>query len=83
MEVSTQMFRTWQKDPVTMKLMEILQIGVDHTKEEMINPDIIEEEDSRAKMHRRLGYMEGLQEVINIHITEEEELTDENGADRV
>lgn len=83
MTISIQMFRTWQKDPVTMELMEMLKIGVEHTREEMVNPDIIEEVDSRAKMHRRLGYMEGLQEVLNIHITTEEDFTDENGANRV
>lgn len=82
MEISIQMFRTWQKDPVTVAMMEMLKIGVKHTTEEMLNPDNIEEKDSRAEMHRRLGYMEGLQEIINIHITTEED-TNENGTNRV
>tara|TARA_R110002126_G_scaffold262072_1_gene404929 strand:+ start:94 stop:345 length:252 start_codon:yes stop_codon:yes gene_type:complete len=83
MEVSTQMFRTWERDPVTVVMKRMLEVAIEDAKEYMANPDVIEQLDSRAKIHRMLGYTEGLKEALYIHITTEEELTNENGTNRV
>lgn len=83
MEVSTQMFRTWEKDPVTTVMKRMLEVAIQDAKEYMINPDVIEQLDSRAKIHRMMGYIEGLQEALYVNITTEDESTNENGANRV
>jgi len=83
MEVSTQMFRTWERDPVTKVMKRMLEIAIQEAKDYMINPDVIEQLDSRAKIHRMMGYIEGLQEALHIHITTEDEQTNENGTNRV
>ena len=80
--ISTQMFRTWEKDPVTRVVMRMIEKAMDDAEEYMTNPDVIEQIDSRAKLHKMLGYVEGLATVFNIDLTTEDE-TDEDDTNRV
>mgnify|MGYP003639798294 CR=1 FL=1 len=81
-DISTQMFRTWEKDPVTRVVMRLLEKSVEEANEYMTNPHIIEQVDSRAKLHKMLGYVEGLNTILNIDLTTEE-VNDEDNTNRV
>ena len=77
------MHARWKEAPVTIEVMTILEAMLDDVQEHMINPDLIENSDSRAKLHRLLGYSEGIQEVLNIDSTIDKEEIDEDGTDRL
>ena len=71
-DISIQMFRTWEKDPVTRVVMRLLEKYIEEANEYMTNPYNIEQIDSRAKLHKMVGYVEGLDTVLNIDLTIEE-----------
>ncbi len=79
MKITHQMHARWKEDPVTIEVMAVLETMLDDVQEHMINPDLIENSDSRAKLHRLLGYSEGIQEVLNIDSTLEYRMTLEQG----
>ncbi len=81
--ISQEAFHNWKHNDVTEQLIEVLLKIRESVQEQMTNPSVIMELDSRARLHRLAGICEGLDVVLNLeYLTLSEEEHNEDDTNR-
>lgn len=66
MNLTIEMYRTWEKDEVTQALHRLLQELKEQCHEYMTNPTVIRDPDCRTKLHEQLGMLQVIDVVLNL-----------------
>ena len=66
MKISIENFLSWKRDDVTKQLLIALQEARDTADMQLGNPEIIMRADGQLALARLLGFVEGLDIVLNI-----------------
>jgi hypothetical protein len=77
LEIAQHDFVVWKKDPVTLSVFKYLQSVADYTLEMMTGQDLISSPNGHLKLNEMRGYVNALEEIINMQSITIEETSDE------
>lgn len=77
LEIAQQDFVTWKQDPVTLAVFKYLDSVAKYTLEIMTGQDLISSPNGHLKLNEMRGYVNALEEIINMQSITIEEDSDE------